>query len=105
MHLVHPRDVPAEPSEGGKFWTLLPPEVGGSLAIYLLHVTRSERHVHEEEDQVYIVQQGRGTVEIDGEHREVGPGDLVYIPRGAWHWLASLEPEPVVLYSLIRSGA
>ncbi len=104
MHLVHPRDVPAEPSDGGDFRTLLPPEVGGSLAIYLLSVTRSESHVHEQEDQVYIVQRGQGIVEVDGERREVGPGDLVYIPRGAWHCLESLGAEPVSLYSLIRSG-
>jgi mannose-6-phosphate isomerase-like protein (cupin superfamily) len=104
VHLVHPRDVPAEPSDGGDFRTLLPPEVGGSLAIYLLSVTRSESHVHEQEDQVYIVQRGQGIVEVDGERRKVGPGDLVYIPRGAWHCLESLDAEPVSLYSLIRSG-
>jgi mannose-6-phosphate isomerase-like protein (cupin superfamily) len=34
----------------------------------------------------------------------VGPGDLVYIPRGAWHCLESLDAEPMSLYSLIRSG-
>jgi mannose-6-phosphate isomerase-like protein (cupin superfamily) len=104
VHLIHPPDVPAEPSEGGEFRTLLAPEVGGSLGVYLLTITRSEPHVHEKEDQIYIVQRGRGAVEVDGERREVGPGDLVYIPRGARHCLASLDGQPVTLYSLMHAG-
>jgi mannose-6-phosphate isomerase-like protein (cupin superfamily) len=102
MYLVHPCDVPVETDESGEFRTLLPPEVGGTLAIYLLMVTRSEPHVHEEEDQVYIVQSGRGAMEIDGERREVGPGDLIYIPRGARHGLIALDDHPVRLYSLMH---
>jgi mannose-6-phosphate isomerase-like protein (cupin superfamily) len=105
VHLIHPPDVPAEPSEGGEFRTLLAPEVGGSLGVYLLTIIRSEPHVHEKEDQIYIVQRGRGAVEVDGERREVGPGDLVYIPRGARHCLASLDGQPVTLYSLMHAGS
>jgi mannose-6-phosphate isomerase-like protein (cupin superfamily) len=104
VHLIHPRDVPAEPSEGGEFRTLLAPEVGGSLAVYLLTITESAPHVHEKEDQIYIVREGRGTVEVEGERREVGPGDLVRIPRGARHCLVSLDGQPVTLYSLMHGA-
>ena len=106
MHLVHPRNLPSEPGEGGgEFRTLLPPEVGGALGIYLVTITRSEPHAHEKEDQVYIIQSGRGTIEIDGERRDVGPGDLVYIPRGARHYLESLDDQPMTFYSLMHGTA
>jgi hypothetical protein len=75
VHLIHPPDVPAEPSEGGEFRTLLAPEVGGSLGVYLLTIIRSEPHVHEKEDQIYR------------------------------HCLASLDGQPVTLYSLMHAGS
>jgi mannose-6-phosphate isomerase-like protein (cupin superfamily) len=105
MYLVHPDRVTPEAWEGGDFRTLLPPELGGALAVYLLTVTRSAPHVHETEDQVYIVQSGRGLMEVDGERCEIGPGQLVFIPRGRRHGLESLGGEPVTLYSLLHGTA
>ena len=31
-------------------------------------------------------------MELDGEEREVGPGDASLIPAGAWHRIRALEP-------------
>jgi len=47
----------------------LPPETWS-----LLHALRTS--------EVYCILAGRGTVEIDGERREVEAGDAVYIPPG-----------------------
>ena len=105
MYVVHPDDVRSEPSEGGHFRTLLSPDLGGALGVYLLSITRSEPHVHDAEDQIYIVQKGRAVAEIDDEQREVGPGDLVYVPRGSRHSLAALGGAPVVVYSLMHQVA
>ncbi len=44
---------------------------------------RAHRHPHSEE--VIFVRRGRGMVYIDGELHEIGPGDTIYIPRGAAH--------------------
>ncbi len=105
MHALHPDDVPPSLWEGFPYRTLLPPEVGGSLGIYLLTITRANPHVHEAEDQVYIVQSGRGIVEIDDERQEVGPGFLIHIPKGRRHALTPLGGEPVVVYSMeYRAG-
>ena len=45
----------------------------------------TERHYHAEAEEIYFVLEGRGGMEVDGEHRDVGPGDAVLIPPGAWH--------------------
>lgn len=43
------------------------------------------RHYHQRSEEFYFLLEGEGTMEIDGEQREVGPGDAVLIPAGAWH--------------------
>jgi mannose-6-phosphate isomerase-like protein (cupin superfamily) len=47
----------------------------------------TERHYHRESEEIYFLLGGGGTMEVDGEEREVGPGDAVLIPPGAWHTL------------------
>ena len=47
----------------------------------------TERHYHGESEEIYFLLEGGGTMELDGEVREVGPGDAILIPPGAWHTL------------------
>ena len=49
----------------------------------------TERHHHRESEEIYFVLEGGGTMELDGERRQVGPGDAVLIPPGAWHTIAA----------------
>src|SRR5678815_175523 len=48
-------------------------------------------HYHELAEEFYFILEGRGSMEIDGESREVGPGDAILIPPGAWHTIAARE--------------
>ena len=43
------------------------------------------RHVHTHEDEYFYVVSGTITVEIGGEHAEVGAGGFVFLPRGIPH--------------------
>ena len=52
----------------------------------------TERHFHRLSEEFYYVTDGRGVMEIDGDEREVGPGDAVLIPAGAWHRIRAVEP-------------
>lgn len=45
----------------------------------------TDRHHHKLSEEFYYLLEGEGTMEIDGETREVGPGDAILIPAGAWH--------------------
>jgi quercetin dioxygenase-like cupin family protein len=47
--------------------------------------TSTQRHFHAEAEEIYLLVEGGGLLEVDGETREVGPGDAVLIPPGAWH--------------------
>lgn len=52
----------------------------------------TERHYHQLSEEFYFILEGTGTMEINGESREVRPGDGVLIPAGAWHQITA-EPE------------
>jgi mannose-6-phosphate isomerase-like protein (cupin superfamily) len=56
-------------------------------------------HYHEEQDELYFVHRGRARVEVDGETRELGPGELVHVesttPRKVSN--ASADDELVLL--------
>jgi mannose-6-phosphate isomerase-like protein (cupin superfamily) len=51
----------------------------------------TERHYHKVSEELYYVLEGTGVMEIDGEDREVGPGDAILIPAGAWHEIRAME--------------
>ena len=56
-------------------------------------------HYHDEQDELYFVHRGRGTVEVGGETREIGEGALVHV-EAATHrkfWNASDTDELVLL--------
>jgi quercetin dioxygenase-like cupin family protein len=43
------------------------------------------RHYHAETEELYVLLEGAGEMEVDGERREVGPGDAILLAPGAWH--------------------
>jgi mannose-6-phosphate isomerase-like protein (cupin superfamily) len=51
----------------------------------------TERHYHRVSEEFYFVVEGRGLMEVDGVESEVGPGDSVLIPPGAWHRITGIE--------------
>ena len=43
----------------------------------------TRRHYHAASEEIYVVLEGEGELEIDGERRRVHPGDAALIPAGA----------------------
>jgi mannose-6-phosphate isomerase-like protein (cupin superfamily) len=52
----------------------------------------TQRHYHRASEEIYVVLDGDGELEIDGETRRVGPGDAALIPAGAWHEITARSP-------------
>jgi len=59
--------------------------------------TASVEHHHTLADEVYLVRSGQGRVRVDGETRNVGPGDAVTIRPGQRHKVWSDGPGDLVL--------
>ncbi|HSJ01042.1 MAG: cupin domain-containing protein [Verrucomicrobium sp.] len=51
----------------------------------------TDRHYHKLSEEFYFIIEGKGSMEIDGEAREVGPEDAILIPAGAWHQITAVE--------------
>ena len=49
----------------------------------------TQRHYHARSEEIYLIIEGGGELEVDGERREVVPGDAVLIPPQAWHELTA----------------
>ena len=52
----------------------------------------TQRHYHRASEEIYFVLDGNGRMELDGDERNVAPGDAILIPPGAWHQITALEP-------------
>lgn len=53
---------------------------------------KTDRHYHKLSEEFYFILEGSGKMEVDGEVSEVGPGDAILIPPGAWHQIEAIEP-------------
>ncbi|MBX0301231.1 cupin domain-containing protein [Cryobacterium sp. 1639] len=61
-------------------------------------------HRHSREDEFSLVLAGRLGVFEDGDEVVVGPGDLVFKPRGRWHTFWNAGEEPLRVVELIVPG-
>jgi mannose-6-phosphate isomerase-like protein (cupin superfamily) len=61
-----------------------------SLAEATLAPTQAtRRHYHAVSEELYLLLEGGGLMEVDGATRDVSTGDAVLIPPGAWHQLSA----------------
>ncbi|MFM7929402.1 MAG: cupin domain-containing protein [Pirellula sp.] len=45
----------------------------------------TQLHHHPKTEEIYYILSGSGKMEIDGQLRQVGPGDAIAIGPGKWH--------------------
>jgi len=51
----------------------------------------TERHYHARSEELYMLLEGEGEMEVDGTSSRVGPGDTILIPPGAWHQITAAD--------------
>jgi mannose-6-phosphate isomerase-like protein (cupin superfamily) len=54
---------------------------------------RTQRHYHAVTEEIYFITAGHAEMELEGERVELGPGETVAIPPGAWHEITALGGE------------
>jgi mannose-6-phosphate isomerase-like protein (cupin superfamily) len=57
----------------------------------------TEEHLHRVTEELYLITAGTGRLRIEGEERDVRPGDCAVIPPGARHKLVNTGTEPLRL--------
>ena len=83
----------AEPfttKDGSTIRVLLDAGLGGAVEQSLAEAwlepgQATDRHYHARTEEIYVLLDGEGEMEVEGGWKSVGPGDAVLIPAGAWH--------------------
>ena len=76
---------------------------GSHLQLVLMSLRADEEigeEVHDDRDQFFRVEKGKGTVWIDGDKSKLRPGTVVVIPAGARHNIRNTGKKRLRLYTL-----
>jgi mannose-6-phosphate isomerase-like protein (cupin superfamily) len=65
---------------------------------------KNPAHCHRQENEVFYVESGRVIASTPDAQVELGPGDLVYLPRGVPHQLSGAG-EPSTILTMLAPGA
>jgi len=63
-------------------------------------VDREKPHRHDAHDLFVVILRGSGTMRIGAETRPVGPGSILYIPRGTVHAFTNEYGSPAASYAV-----
>src|SRR5213593_3954327 len=64
---------------------------GLEVGVYVLVAPEPDRQQPHEDDEVYVVLEGRGTLEVEGESFEVTEGRALFVPAHAEHRFTGYE--------------
>ena len=64
---------------------------GLELGVYVLVAPEPDRQQPHEDDEVYVVLEGSGTLEVEGERVELREGHAVFVPARAEHRFVGYE--------------
>jgi mannose-6-phosphate isomerase-like protein (cupin superfamily) len=64
---------------------------GVEVGVYVLVAPEPDRQQPHEWDELYVVLEGRGTLEVEGESFELEEGGSVYVKAGADHRFTGYE--------------
>jgi mannose-6-phosphate isomerase-like protein (cupin superfamily) len=70
---------------------------GLEIGVYVLVAPEPDRQSPHEDDEVYVVLDGRGTLEVGGEQVELREGHAVFVPAGAEHRFVGYEQLSVLV--------
>src|SRR5438874_1151426 len=70
---------------------------GLELGVYVLVAPEPDRQQPHDDDEVYVVLQGSGTLEVDGELFELREGKATFVPAGVEHRFVGYEQLAVLV--------
>ena len=76
---------------------------GLELGVYVLVAPEPDRQQPHDDDEVYVVLEGRGTLDVEGEQFELREGQGAFVRAGAEHRFVGYE-QLVVLVIFERGG-
>jgi mannose-6-phosphate isomerase-like protein (cupin superfamily) len=94
LRLVHAFEfikVKERLAEAGGGYEVIHDSAGLELGVYVLVAPEPDRQQPHEDDEVYVVLEGSGVLEVEGEQVPVKEGSAVFVEAGADHRFSAYE--------------
>jgi mannose-6-phosphate isomerase-like protein (cupin superfamily) len=96
---AHPFDIEAAKQRllatGG--YEVVHESEGVEIGVYVLVAPEPDRQQPHEDDEVYVVLEGTGTLDVEGVSVALRPGNAVFVPAGAEHRFVGYEQLSVLV--------
>lgn len=97
MHKFEIRSIQERLAAGTGGYEIVHQSPGLELGVYVLVAPEPDRQQPHEDDEVYVVLEGSGRLEVEGEETDLGEGDAVFVPAGADHRFIGYEHMSVLV--------
>ena len=91
-------------AEAGGGYEIVHDSPGLEIGVYVLVAPEPDRQQPHADDEVYIVLEGTGELEVDGKRLELQEGNAVFVPAGADHRFSAYEHLSVLVIFERRPG-
>jgi mannose-6-phosphate isomerase-like protein (cupin superfamily) len=91
MHAFEVAAVKERLRDAGGGYEVVHESAGLELGVYVLVAPEPDRQQPHEDDEVYVVLEGRGVLEVEGETFEVSQGSAVFVEAGSDHRFVGYE--------------
>ena len=91
MHEFRVREAQRRLEAAGGGYEIVHESPGLEIGVYVLVAPEPDRQQPHEDDEVYVVLSGRGTLEVEDESVEMDEGDAVFVPAHADHRFTGYE--------------
>jgi len=78
-------------SEQGGGYEVVHTSPGLEIGVYVLLAPEPDRQTPHAFDEVYVVSDGEGEIEVEGERRRLSQGEAVFVATGADHRFSDYE--------------
>jgi mannose-6-phosphate isomerase-like protein (cupin superfamily) len=88
---IHVRDIARRLSAGNGGYEIVHSSPGMEVGVYVLVAPEPDRQQPHYRDELYVVLEGSGTLEIEGERIDLGEGEAAFVHAGADHRFVGYE--------------
>ena len=97
MHAFVIREVQERLVAAGGGYEIVHASPGLELGVYVLVAPEPDRQQPHEDDEIYIVLEGQGILDVEGKQVPVTEGDAVFVEAGAEHRFSAYEQLSVLV--------
>jgi len=91
VHVGNAWEVQRRLSAGSGGYEIVHESPGLEIGVYVLVAPEPDRQQPHEDDEVYVVLEGRGTLEVEGDSIPLSDGSMLFVRAGAEHRFTGYE--------------